>query len=703
MAQNAPILSKGIRKRKLLSGLVSLLIGLQSLFVFPAVVEAAAASQFGVSAMNTTAGYAGLASTSVISAGKTVRFSLEQPDGEQLSFTKESKEVGPLLAEIDAKYLEQAGVYLLSAAMDGVRIEPTSFIVRAAKVDLEQSTLEVNEKKVALGDAGRVIAMLQDQFGNPVSDHKLRLISARANDQISAPYNPGGLTNEEGIVIFEVRAREAGSATFSLIDLSNDLVLPHKASLVFSGANAWGGNPFALRVAQAQNGGDFFIISGVPDRVTVGSPFSVSVEAVDENSQTITDYSGKIRFSSTDLQADVPADYTFTPADIGEKRFDLAITFNTPGQQELVVTDASYEAMKGTIQLNVVSPGAEQPAATGAPAAPQITSPQNDFMTKDANVVITGVSGPLLIVSIFDGLRKLDEVQSSPQGEFNFDARRLAEGAHDFSVAVTTAEGQIVTSDPVRVIIDQTGPSIRALRFEPEQPGADENMIVLIQSEQNLSISRIEINQQLVSLEPAREVGVDWYKANLNSPVNTGNYPVTIELADNVGNRAKFDNYRTLTVAGAGAPLKPAAPSATLQLAAQRDDARVLFSWSKATDPAVVAYNIMQSVAPTAGFTKINALPITNNSYLLDQQTQPETRYYRVLGIDSAGNEVALSDVIQVAGYGVGVGVGVGGPAAGLLLPSITAAPETGPEAWLIALLGIFLGVMTLSFRKRLG
>jgi hypothetical protein len=88
----------------------------------------------------------------------------------------------------------------------------------------------------------------------------------------------------------------------------------------------------------------------VPDQVTAGEPFTLTVVALDQWGYTATTYSGTVHLDSTDLGAVLPADYTFAVADQGVQLF--AVTLNTPGSQAIQVTDlddASLTAVAATV------------------------------------------------------------------------------------------------------------------------------------------------------------------------------------------------------------------------------------------------------------------------------------------------------------------------------------------------------------------
>src|SRR5262249_38987123 len=64
-------------------------------------------------------------------------------------------------------------------------------------------------------------------------------------------------------------------------------------------------------------------LTGAPAGVTAGSAFSVTVMAQDAYGNRVTGYTGTVHFTSSDSQAGLPADYTFTSSDSGDKVFSV--------------------------------------------------------------------------------------------------------------------------------------------------------------------------------------------------------------------------------------------------------------------------------------------------------------------------------------------------------------------------------------------
>ena len=83
-----------------------------------------------------------------------------------------------------------------------------------------------------------------------------------------------------------------------------------------------------------------------PASVTHGVPFSITVTALDAYGNVATGYLGTVRFTSSDTQAVLPANYTFIAANAGVATFTA--TFNTLGVHWLTVTDTKHSTITGT-------------------------------------------------------------------------------------------------------------------------------------------------------------------------------------------------------------------------------------------------------------------------------------------------------------------------------------------------------------------
>jgi hypothetical protein len=112
-----------------------------------------------------------------------------------------------------------------------------------------------------------------------------------------------------------------------------------------------------------------------PATVQAGTPFGVTVKAVDPFMQTAVGYTGTAHFTSSDPQTvaqDLPGDYTFTGSDAGMHTFSNAVTLKTAGSQAVTATDTVTGSLSGSASV-LVTPAAadhllflQQPADTAA-------------------------------------------------------------------------------------------------------------------------------------------------------------------------------------------------------------------------------------------------------------------------------------------------------------------------------------------------
>jgi hypothetical protein len=134
-------------------------------------------------------------------------------------------------------------------------------------------------------------------------------------------------------------------------------------------------------------------VAGFPSVITAGNAGSFTVTALNADGSTDTGYTGTVHFTSTDSQAILPADYTFTTADAGVHTFSA--TLKTVGTQSITATDTS--SLTGTESGITVNPAAASQFILHAPSS--VTAGQSfslNVTVEDAygNVVI-GYAGTI--------------------------------------------------------------------------------------------------------------------------------------------------------------------------------------------------------------------------------------------------------------------------------------------------------------------
>jgi hypothetical protein len=136
-----------------------------------------------------------------------------------------------------------------------------------------------------------------------------------------------------------------------------------------------------------------FAVTGFPSPTTAGVAGSFTVTALNADGTVNTGYTGTVHFSSSDLHAVLPADYTFMPSDQGTHTFSA--TFKTAGSQSLTATDTATGSITGSEAGIVVNPAAATqlvlagPSSVSAGAAFNVTATAEDAYGN----TVTGYSG----------------------------------------------------------------------------------------------------------------------------------------------------------------------------------------------------------------------------------------------------------------------------------------------------------------------
>jgi ELWxxDGT repeat protein len=173
-----------------------------------------------------------------------------------------------------------------------------------------------------------------------------------------------------------------------------------------------------------------------PATAVAGVPFTITVTPVDSTGHDVMNYSGTVHFSSTDPQATLPADYTFTSADQGVHTF-TGIVFDKAGVQTLTITDTATSSITGSAAVNV-SPGPVSGFFLTNP--PPYNTPTAG---KPTSFAVTAVDAFNNVVAAYTGTVHIatTDTQATVPADYTF---TLADnGTHIFSGLVLRTAGTI--------------------------------------------------------------------------------------------------------------------------------------------------------------------------------------------------------------------------------------------------------------------
>jgi hypothetical protein len=163
----------------------------------------------------------------------------------------------------------------------------------------------------------------------------VRLSSTDMMTKLPADYT--FTADDRGLHLFEITPGATGTETITVTDTADAALT---GSVTLSVTEAPVATHFAVRAIR---------------QAGVGTEAEFVVVALDASNRRVRDYTGTVLFTSTDPDATLPADYTFTADDRGAHRHTAALT--TAGSQTLTATDAANSSLTGSVAVNVGTNG----------------------------------------------------------------------------------------------------------------------------------------------------------------------------------------------------------------------------------------------------------------------------------------------------------------------------------------------------------
>ena len=184
------------------------------------------------------------------------------------------------------------------------------------------------------------------------------------------------------------------------------------------------------------------MLVAAPASATAGSAVSITVTATDALGNSAAGYLGTVAFSSTDLQAGLPANYTFTAADAGTHTFTA--TLKTAGVRALMLGD-SVNQIGNTTFLAISAQAATHFAVLGGAGAIGVARPVTVAALDDFGNRDTAYAGTVHFTST-DPLAKLPADAALAGGFGAFGVTLLTVGAESITATDTVTPSITGTS-----------------------------------------------------------------------------------------------------------------------------------------------------------------------------------------------------------------------------------------------------------------
>ncbi len=268
------------------------------------------------------------------------------------------------------------------------------------------------------GVAGNFTVTILDAFGNTATGYRGTIHFSSSDVQAVLPANYTFTAADNGVHTFSATLKTAGSRSL----IATDTVI----------SSITGSQTVTVQSAAASTA----VVSGFPSPAQAGVAGNLSVTILDAFGNTATGYRGTIHFSSSDVQAVLPANYTFAAADNGVHTFSA--TLKTTGSRSLIATDTVISSITGSQTVTVQSAAASTAVVSGFP------SPAQAGVAGNLSVIIldafgntaTGYRGTIHFSS--------SDVQAVLPANYTFTA--ADNGVHTFSATLKTSGSQTLVA-----------------------------------------------------------------------------------------------------------------------------------------------------------------------------------------------------------------------------------------------------------------
>lgn len=582
---------------------------------------------------------------------------LVRPDDSKIPLQAVADELGVASFRINGLHVRDAGKYeLLIRRGESSAVITEQFVISPAGVSAYRSSQTVDIPALAADgeQVARIRVVAKDAHGNTIAKVPVRAFSSRTEDLvIAAPQ-----TNAFGEVVVKVSSRTPGLSSVSI--LLGDILLSERTELVFHLVNTgiqnvgadggiWKQMGEGLQTSFFEDPEEatevaYFSLEDLGSEVVAGKNLTVRVGAKDNNGDVVTNYTGTIRFSSSDDRAVLPNDYTFTTEDQGWHTFYLSVMFQTPGMQTLGVLDLDDFRISGERNVTVSDGGGVIPIPNEKAEA-TIDIPMNGATFSTSRITISGKATGTSLVQLMDGaIELINALPVDASGTYVYQTPGLADGMHQFKAI--SVEDPTVVSNLVQITIDRSPPQVMSAEFSPVgnlAPGAE--VTLKIGASDELSAVNCVFLGQTHELSPIDSKN---FSVTLRAPMTAGEYPVAVTLADLLGNKMTEPNAGVIVVAEKDPITVTFLPAGEIAPGAE-----VTMNIVAESDMAGVQSSLLEKIQD---LSKQDARHFSGTFIAPEEFGEYEVRF---MGVDVVGNSVSNSSpykfTVSAAGSGANI------------------------------------------------
>ena len=259
----------------------------------------------------------------------------------------------------------------ITGTQSGITVNPAG----AATLTVSGFTSPTNA-----GTAHNVTVTAQDAFGNVATGYTGTVHFTSSDGRATLPANYTFTGGDAGTHVFSATLKTPGTQSITATDTVTGSITGTQSGITVNLG------PTAT-----------FVVSGFTSPTTAGAAHNVTVTAEDAGGNVTSGYTGTVHLTSSDVQAVLPANYTFTTGAGKDNGIHvLSVTLKTAGSQSITATDTVTGTITGT-QSGITVQAGPATTITATSGSGQSVHRGNDFPSPLVAVVTdaygNGVSG----------------------------------------------------------------------------------------------------------------------------------------------------------------------------------------------------------------------------------------------------------------------------------------------------------------------
>jgi hypothetical protein len=279
-----------------------------------------------------------------------------------------------------------------------------------------------------------------DARGNIASRYTGTVVFTSSDAQAELPPRTDFRPEDGGRKTFRVRLRTAGS-----------LVTVRVTDMVQSTFNA-------LATTSVVAGPPYGVALTVPEQVTAGQAFAVTVTVKDAFGNRAVGYTGTVGFTATGSGSTLPPQTAFTVVDAGRKTFS-GVVLRVAGTSRLTVTDTASASMSVTAPLSVVPAAPARLAFSAQPRNGRVRTPLDEVRVSlldafDNPTMFTGRGVVLTLSGSGGGTLGGSTVAVSGNGVASFGSLVVDAEGQGYTLRAAAVEVDSVLSTPFDIVDD---------------------------------------------------------------------------------------------------------------------------------------------------------------------------------------------------------------------------------------------------------